>query len=286
MSRSTLIQEKADAFDRVGTIKHEAAQTLANLKELRRKYAFTENLREIEWLDPDKLFKVNPDEVGEFFRLIDACFKAIPAPITAGSNVYRNARLQIKELKNLLRTAVDDRKSLGEKIDATWERIGGMGQDKTLAKKIIFCFNYEKGTMLPILSNQHLRHFVNRTSDTSGQTKYYSMGQEYEHYTTELFETKNSQPVTKNWDPNYFTRFLYATYPPPDSEPQPALGERRVGTVTDEQLDMQGFMKLLGELQKQGKINGEQFRDYRAIWMQQSSEREGLAQRLKRLLGT
>ena len=131
-----------------------------------------------------------------------------------------------------------------------------MGQDKQLAKKIIFCFNFESGTILPIFSNQHLRHFANRVVDApSGQPKYLSMGQEYEHYTVELLKAKKILPLTRGWDVIYFTRFLYKTYPPPDSEPI-SSGERKTGNVvTEEQLDMQSFMRLLGELTETRKNN-------------------------------
>jgi hypothetical protein len=288
MSKSNLLQEKANAYDKVGIEKHEVERALSALKELRQKYQFAENLRSIEWLDPDKLFKVSPDKVGEFFQLLERSLKPVTFSNLSSSNVYRNARLQISELKNLLRTAVDDRKSLAQKVDAPWERIGGVGQDKTLAKKIIYCFNEEKGTVLPIFNNQHLRYFTSRVADkSSGQTKYYSHGQEYEHYIAELLKAKNSQPITKSWHTLYFARFLYQTYPPPDSEPVGvyASSERKIGgAVTNEQLDLQGFMRLLGELQKQGKITGEQFRDNRAIWTQQPSEREALTKRLKKML--
>lgn len=289
MSKVASMGEKANLFDKVGVIKHEVDNALTSLKELRRKFPFVENLREIEWLDPDKLYKVNPDEVGEFFQLLEKSLKPIKySNLASSSNVYRNARLQIKDFKSLLRIAVDDRKTSAQKVDASWEKIGGIGQDKTLPKKIIYCLNYEAGTVLPIFNNQHLRHFVNRVVDApSGQTKYFSPGQEYEHYTSELVKAKSSTPITKGWSSLYFVCFLYNTYPPPDSEPigVNATGERRVGyAVTNEQLDLQGFMKLLGELQKQGKITGEQFRENRALWMQQPSEREGLSQRLKKLL--
>jgi hypothetical protein len=288
MSRSFTLQEKADVYDKVGTVRSDVNKALTSLKELRVKYPFTENLREIEWLDSDKLFKVNPDETGEFFRLLEGYLKPLGYSTQNTSNVYRNARLQIKEFKNMLRIAVDDRKSLAEKVDAPWERIGGFGQDKVLAKQIIFCYNNHRGIVLPIFSNQHLRHFVNRVSDSiGGPTKYLSQGQEYEHYVTELLKVKNNLPITKAWDTSYFARFLYQTYPPPDSE---SVGvntpnDRKVGiAISNEQLELQGFMRLLGDLQKQGKISGEQFRDYRALWAQQPADREGLIQRLKKLL--
>jgi hypothetical protein len=288
MSKVLTLQEKALAYDKVGNVKADMTKALLSLKSFRQRYPFAENLASIEWLDPDKLFKVNPDEVGDFFGFLDVFFKPFGASMANSSNIYRNARLQIKEFRNLLRTVVNDRKSLGQKVDAPWERIGGLSSDKELAKKIIFCFNYDRATVLPVLSNQHLRHFVNRLVDAqSGQTKYYSPGQEYEHYTAELLKAKNNLALTKSWDILYFTRFLYQTYPPPDSEPVGvnAISERRVGyAVSNEQLEQQGFMKLLGELQKKGKIDGEQFRDYRAIWNGQPSEREGLTQRLKKLL--
>ncbi len=291
MSKIDSMLEKANAYDKIGTVKHEVQQATGLLKEFRREFPFAENLREIEWLDPDKLFKVNPDQVGEFFNLLDSALKPMGYPNLGGSNVYRNARLQINDFKKLLRAAVDDRKSLAEKVDAPWDRIGGVGQDKMLAKKIIYCLNYESGTVLPIFSNQHLRHFVSRVVDApSAQTKYFSLGQEYENYTAELIKAKNSLPLTKAWDSMYFARFLTNTYPAPDSEPVGvnASGERKpVNVVTNEQLDLQGFMKLLGELQKQGKITGAQFRENRELWMhQQQNDRDVLLWRLKQLLNT
>jgi len=289
MSRSNSLQEKANAFDKSGLIKREVDTALGLLKEFRLKYPFAENLRSIEWLDPDKLFKVNPDEVGEFFQFLDDYFKPLGYPTTGSSNVYRNARLQIGDFKNLLRIAVDDRKSLAQKVDAPWERIGGLGQDKMLAKKIVYCFNFESGTVLPIFSNQHLRHFVNRVTDAPVvQTKYYSQGPEYEAFTVELLKAKNSLPATRGWDNLYFARFLFNTYPPPDSESVSASssGERKVtAEVTDEQLDMQGFIKLLCELQRQHKITGEQFRENRELWIKQKpNDRDVLVWRLKQLL--
>ena len=287
MLRSQVI-EKIDAFDKVGVTRAEVNKALASLKELRSKYRFSENLREIEWLDPDRLYKVNPDETGEFFRLLEGYLKPLGYTTLNNGNIYRNVRLQIKDFKNLLRVAVDERKSLAEKIDAPWERIGGIGQDKLLAKQLIFCFNYDPGTIVPVFSNQHLRYFASKIIEgAGGQTKYLSQGQEYEYYTKELVAAKNSFPATKAWNSSYFARFLYQSYPPPDSERVGvnASSERKVGiAVSNEQLELQGFMRLLGDLQKQNKIDGEQFRNYRSQWNSQPSDREGLVQRLKNLL--
>ncbi len=281
--------EKATAYDKVKVTRTEVDRALALLKEFRQKYPFTENLRSIEYLDADKLFKINPDEVGEFFRLLESSLKPLGRSTLNSSNVYRNARLQIGEFKNLLRAAVDSRKSLAQKIDAPWERIGGLGQDKQLAKEIIFCFNYEGGKVLPIFNNQHLRHFVNRVVDVpSGQTKYSSLGQEYENYNAELLNAKNSLSLTRGWDALYFAVFLFNTYPPPDSEKpttNPSGEGKTINIVTNEQLELRAFVKLLSELQTKGKITGQEFREYREQWTQQQpNDRDVLSLRLKQLL--
>ncbi len=280
--------EKVTEFDKVGVTKHEIDKALSVLKELKQNFPFTENLRAIEWLDPDKLYKLNPDAVGEFFQLLEDTLKPIIHSNINSSNVYRNARLQIVEFKNLLRITVDDRKSLAQKIDSPWERIGGIGQDKFVAKKIIYCFNTEKGTVLPIFNDQHLRYFVNHIANSPrGQTKYLSPGQEYQLYTEELIKAKNSSPITQNWDSMYFTAFLFAFYPPPDTEVHvnSSGGGKNVNIVTDEQLELRGFVKLLGELQTMGKITGEEFREKRELWMrQQPNDRDVLVWQLKQLL--
>ena len=291
MLRSNSIQEKANAFDKSGLIKRDVDTALGLIKAFRKKFPFVENLRSIECLDPDRLFRLSPDEVGEFFQFLENYFKPLGYLTFVSSNVYRNARLQIGDFKNLLRTVVDSRKALAQKVDAPWEKIGGLGQDKQLAKKIIYCFNYESRTVLPILSNQHLRHFASRVIDaSSAQARYYSLGQEYEHYTAELLKAKNCLPTTQGWDNLYFARFLYHTYPPPDSEPVGVnlSGERKATSeVTDEQLDLQGFIRLLSELQRQRKITGEEFRENRELWMQQKpNDRDVLFWRLKQLLNT
>ena len=145
---NSLFQEKENAFDKNGLIKRDVDNALGLIKEFRKKFPFVENLRSIEWLDPDKLFKLNPDEVGEFFQFLEDYFKPLGYLTFGSSAVYRNARLQIGDFKNLLRTVVDSRKALAQKVDAPWKKIGGLGQDKQLAKRIIYCFSYESGTVL------------------------------------------------------------------------------------------------------------------------------------------
>ena len=43
-----------------------------------------------------------------------------------------------------------------------------------------------------------------------------------------------------------------------------------MGTIeTKNQIELKGFLKLLGDLQSKGKITGQQFREYRELWLQQ-----------------
>ena len=103
MSKSNSMLEKANAYDKVGSVKHEIEASIKLLKEFRQKYPFSENLRTIEWLDPEKLFKLNPDQTGEFFQYLEDYFKPLGYSVVTSQNVYRNARLQINSFKNLLR---------------------------------------------------------------------------------------------------------------------------------------------------------------------------------------
>jgi hypothetical protein len=297
MLKCEQMQEKANVFDKAGLVKHEIEKIFADLKEFRQKFPFVENLREIEVLNPDRLFRINPDSVGEFFQNLENIFKPLKYAVFGNNNIYRNTHLQINDFKLLLRIAVDNRKALAQKFDAKWERIGGIGQDKAFALFIIYIFNYENKTVLPIFNIEHLRYFTKCTSDALNEsTKYFSKGQEYEHYTLELLKNKNNTPATRGWNNLYFTLFVYEAYPPPlisneQTQTETTIAatvneeKKRVTQVTDEQLDMQGFIKLLGELQKQQKITGEEFRENRAMWMQlQPNDREVLVIRLKQRL--
>ena len=73
------------------------------------------------------------------------------------------------------------------------------------------------------------------------QTKYYSQGQEYAHFTSELLKAKDSLPITRAWEITYFARFLCISYPPPDSEKpttNPSGEGKTINVVTNEQLEL------------------------------------------------
>jgi hypothetical protein len=279
------IIDKVTTFDKNGINKKQADNAISCLKELRTKFPFTENPKLIPMLRPDDIFKETSDEVGEFFHYLEYYFKPLGYSVTRDSSLYRNIRIQIEDFKNLLCIVVDKQKSLAEKVDANWGKIKGLGDDKQLAKKIVFCFNYESGKVLPILSISHLKYFLGKIADkTILPTKYYTMGEEYECLTSELFKAKNNLSVTQDWEITYFAKFLYENYSPPDRDVAATnlFGERKSkNVVTRDQLELGEFVNLLGELQRKGKITGEQFRINRELWMNQPQERNSLIKRLK-----
>lgn len=279
------ILDKASTYEQNGLNKKETANAVNYLNEFRRKFPFTENPAAIDTLKPDDIFNESSGEVGEFFHYLEYYFKPLGHTATRDTSVYRNIKAQIMDFKNLLKTAVDKKTPLAAKVDSQWGKIKGLGEDKQIAKKIIFCFNSETGKVLPIFSTSHLKHFIGKIADKPNLTaKYYTAGEEYESLTAELLKAKNSLPATQPWEITYFARFLYQIYPPPDRGKTPADrdGARKTANVvTREMLEQGEFMHLLGELQKQGKITGEQFRLNRELWVNQPQERNGLTKRLK-----
>jgi hypothetical protein len=279
------IIDKTTAYDKNGVNKKQVDNAISCLKEFRKKFPFTENPASIATLTPDDIFNENSGEVGEFFHYLEYYFKPLGHSSIRDSSLYRNIRVQIEDFKNLLYIVVDKKKSLAQKVEANWGKIKGLGDDKQLAKKIVFCFNYETGKVLPIFSVSHLKHFIGKIADKpSLPTKYYTMGEEYECLTTELLKAKNDLPVTQGWEITYFTRFLYENYSPPDREVAATnlFGERKSkNVVTRDQLELGEFVNLLGELQRKGKVTGEQFRVNRELWINQPQERNSLIKRLK-----
>jgi hypothetical protein len=257
--------DKVSAYDKNGLMKHEVDNALGLLKQFRAKYPFAENPESIDSLKPDDIFKVNSEELGEFFRYLEFYLKPLGHLTIHGTTVYLKIRDQLEDFKDLLYIAVDKKKSLAEKVDAPWEEISHMGADKHIAKKIIFCFNYESGEVLPIFSTAHLRHFVNKVVDLpSSPAKNYSLGEEYAHLTSELLKEKNNLPITQPWEITYFARFLYNVYPPPEREFTTldlTEGRRSRHGETKEQTEMRAFAELLQELQIKQRINGEEFRE-------------------------
>ncbi|TEU20514.1 MAG: hypothetical protein E3J21_02380 [Anaerolineales bacterium] len=141
-------------------------------------------------------------------------------------NAYyaENARDNPEKFKELLRKAVDDSLSKSEKIDASWEDIKYFGGDKTVAKKIIFCYYPEE--VLPIFKTEHLKHFVSvlkldfkkEAHDYSRSYDVLSVGQQFELLNKLLLSYKGSIEKFKSWDNVLFMKFLYEHFPPFERE--------------------------------------------------------------------
>ncbi len=127
--------EKANSYDKDGSTKREVNNAIRVLREFRVKFPFTENPQSIDWLDTDKIFKRDTNETGEFFRYLVYSLEPIGHLTIQNSSVYKNVRLQLADFKGLLHAAVDKNKSLAQKVDAPWEKINGLGNDKHLAQK-------------------------------------------------------------------------------------------------------------------------------------------------------
>ena len=64
--------------------------------------------------------------------------------------------------------------SLVEKVDAPWHKIKSLGSDRHIAKKIVFCYNYETGSVLPIFSTFQMEHFFSKISEKSTLPLHYN----------------------------------------------------------------------------------------------------------------
>lgn len=185
--------EKVKSFDRNGEVKIEIDSAMKLLRDFRRKYPFVENPESIETLDPNDIFREQSNEVGDFFVWVEYDLKTIGHLRLYGSNVYRQIRNQLEDFKELLYVTVDPKKTLAQKVDAPWKRIRGLGQDRHIAKKIIFCFNYENGDVFPIFSTRHLEYFLSEIAERpSFPAQYTSLGEMYEFLISELLRVKQN----------------------------------------------------------------------------------------------
>ena len=279
---------KVRVFDEDGAIKIETDIAMKSLKDFRERYPFAEKPETIETLDPDDIFRVQSNEVGEFFRWLEYYLKTVGHLKLHGSNVYRQIRDKLEDFKELLYITVDPKKSLAQKVDAPWNEIRGLGQDRHIAKKIIFCFNHERGDILPIFNTRHLQHFLYEIADKpSFPAQYTSLGETYEFLISELLRVKQNLPETISWELPYFSRFLYDNYPPPLMDEHPIDTNRRTKPDSEtrkEQMQFGEFAELLNGLQRKGKISAEEYRNHGKLWRERPQDRQSLVERLRLLL--
>jgi len=278
--------EQIGAFDKDGTFKNQIDQTMVLLQEFRTKYPYVKKPDLIETLTADDVFNESAGNVGDFFHWIEFRLKEIGYLSHLYSELYRNIREHLEEFKDLLRNVVDKNKSLAEKVDAPWQEISGMGGDKHLAKKIIFCFNYDTNDILPIFKTSDLEYFLDKITTNPIPDNYprLTLGEKYQFLTSELIKNKEKISQTKPWGPVYFSRFLYETFPPPRNITSLEKKKKREKEEQKRQQQQKyaEFIELLNELRKNNKISATERRAYPKEWDNQKNRREQLIEELKR----
>lgn len=280
--------EKTKNYDKNGSIRSSIDNAMKLLQDFRVKYPFVENPEAIDSFSPDDVFKEQTGEVGDFFHWLEYYLKPIGHLTIYGTAVYKSIRKQFEDFKDLLYVLIDKKKSLAQKVDAQWGEITHLGGDRHIAKKIIFCFNYESNEVLPIFKTDHMAYFCSELVDKpSYPAQYYSLGEKYAYLTSELLKLKDGSPQTKSWVLPYFSRFLYDCFSPPSIDKHKNYSGEKTSALKEiatEQLAFREFVKLMGELQTKGKLSGEQFRNNRELWKNNPQDRDAIVERLRLLL--
>lgn len=283
----TKVEEEARRFDTDGSIRRRVNEALEKLRTFKAKYPFTEDPSSIENLKPQDILEDNGSD-GYFFLYIQYRLEDLGHLTIYTNEVYFCIKSQLATFKELLYTSVDKENSLAEKVDAPWNEIKGLGGDRHIAKKIIFCFNYDTGSVVPIFSTSHLEHFLSTILEEPRFPLKYeslSLGEKYEFLTNRIFEAKASSPITKHWEITYFCWFLYTAYPPPEKASilQAQQKHSKARVVLEQQKQLQDFMALLNNLRRKDKITAEELRTYRDRWQQSPQDRETLTIKLSSL---
>lgn len=243
------IVRKAKEFDKIFD-ESELESAWRNHSEFLKKYPFREHPELIDELTPERVYKKGAEDY--FFLWVEHRTKELGAISTYGGLVYPNAVANLDKFKQLLKIAVDDSKSLAEKIDAPWDEIKGFGGDRQIAKKIIFL--YYPNEVVPIFKTENLVYFAKKLGitdeevDRTAREKYgkerkdLTVGEMYELFNELLLRVKSEVDELKDWNNVRFMRFLYETYPPPPPEkevsvekkPIPLLSERILFSPVDE----------------------------------------------------
>lgn len=217
MNKDELIT-KAKEFERKA--EKDIKNAWAKHKEFLRLFPFREHPEEIDLLTPERIY--NPGSGTDFFLgWVEFKLKDL-GHIRVGSALYaENARDNPEKFKELLRTTVNDSLTIAQRIDSHWEDIKGFGGDKTIAKKIIFCYYPEK--ILPMFKTEDLEHFANQLQidfkkgvyESFGKSyEMLSIGQKIEHLNSLLLRFRDKETEIKKWDNLLFARFLYDIFPP------------------------------------------------------------------------
>jgi hypothetical protein len=235
---STNFQEIIKIFDSNNEQKTLVAEASRLLQQFRTKFPFRQNPSSIETLKPEDLWEKESGDRDSFFYWLQYKLKDSGHLYIGSKLPFENAIAQIDEFRHLLKIVVDDGKRINEKVDAPWENISGLGGDKHIVKKIIYCYNPEKVTS--VFKTEALEHFCKSVGFKDSEIKDEALarfGKLYENLTVgetwELLNAlllgwKNKFSESSKWDNSYFSRFLYEDFstglPPGASEVTSSYG--------------------------------------------------------------
>jgi hypothetical protein len=218
----TLVNKIAE-YHKDRSAKQENEKVWSEHKEFLRLYPFRKRPERIDRLTAQAVYNPNQRDRTYFFYWIEHRLKAFAHLGIGSARVWENARNNLSKLRELLRTSVDDSKTLAEKLDAHWEDIPRFGGDRQIAKKIIFC--YYPGIVLPALKTEDREFFCEQLGLRYREKAYQKYGKDYDTLSVgQKFELSNDLLLAfkkeyrefQGWDNAYFSRFLY-TYLTPDS---------------------------------------------------------------------
>ena len=215
------LNKLASIFDKSGEIKREVEEARREHTKFLKLFPFRSKPEKIDELRPEDLYNPGIGTKDYFFWWMEYGLRKLGRIFPFVADAFESATERLEEFKALLRIAVNDTKSLAEKIDADWDKIKRFGGDRHIAKKIVSA--YYPDEVIPIFKTGHLEHFYKELGlDVEGKAleKFdlpydaLSIGQKYQLLNDLLLNVKKEHGHTGEWDNAYFMRFLYETFPP------------------------------------------------------------------------
>lgn len=219
---SAELQELTKTFDITGEVKQKVAEANSILEKFGNRFPFRQNQAAIDALTPNDLWEVKTGNRDSFFYWLQYQLRESGHLFIGSKIVFENAIAKINEFKSLLKVALDDSRTISEKIDAPWENISFFGGDKHIAKKIVYCYYPENVT--PIFKTEELKHFCEKLGIGENDIKNESLGafgkdfenlsvgKQWQVLNSLLMDFKSKHKETHVWNNLYFANFLYAFF--------------------------------------------------------------------------
>lgn len=216
MNIGSAVTKKAETFLQDPDNRERVREGRDTLDEFRSQYNFRENPTQIDELRPADVYNPEEGETDYFFNWIEHRLSDLGRIFVWHVGPWQNAAEDLDRLKELLKIAVDDDRSIAAKIDAPWENIKGFGGDKHIAKKIVSV--YYPDDVFPIFKTDHLETFTREIGLSPAQqarnrmNKDYdelTVGEKWELYNEILWDIKQELKPLVDEDNALFMLFLY-----------------------------------------------------------------------------